>query len=151
MSNPFTARRERQTEKAKAKMEELGIPQQAAAIDDEGFTPVLPQRGGNYSDENFDKYLPPSATVDQAPMGGGAGYGRPEAPSRARLCMYKLQSSFAVGFTLGGAVGFLYGGYMAVQHKHVLYVPIAIVQFGGMFGGFLAAGSVIRCEETGER
>lgn len=152
MSNPFAARRERQQDKLQKKMEEL---QGQSDADGGSFTVALPG-GKNYDDESFDKYLPASAQSDQAPVQWQSrptdysGYEAPAPPSRARLCMYKLQSSFMVGFSLGGAVGFLYGSWMAIQHKHVLYVPIAIVQFGGLFGGFLTAGGVIRCEETGE-
>ena len=42
------------------------------------------------------------------------------------------------------------GTYAAISYKHVLYLPIAVVQSGGFFGIFLACGTVIRCEETGE-
>ena len=128
MSNPFAARRERQQDKLQKKMEEL---QGQSDADGGSFTVALPG-GKNYDDESFDKYLPASAQSDQAPVQWQSrptdysGYEAPAPPSRARLCMYKLQSSFMVGFSLGGAVGFLYGSWMAIQHKHVLYVPIAL-------------------------
>ena len=43
--------------------------------------------------------------------------------------------------------GFLYGTYAAIKFKHVLYLPIAVIQAGGAFGFFLACGTVIRCDE----
>ena len=47
----------------------------------------------------------------------------------------------------GGAVGFAYGAFAAVKYKHVLYVPISVLQMGGAFGFFLMCGTVIRCDE----
>ena len=41
------------------------------------------------------------------------------------------------------------GTWAAFAYKHILYLPIAVVQSGGFFGLFLACGTVIRCEETG--
>ena len=73
-----------------------------------------------------------------------------EPPSRAWQCAYKLQNGFMIGASLGGAVGFMYGTWAAVAYKHILYLPIAVLQSGGFFGLFLACGTVIRCEETGE-
>jgi hypothetical protein len=108
----------------------------------------------SYADEEFDKYLPTTAKIDQpaTEWSGQAGnygeYGEP--PSRMQQCRYKLQNGFMIGATLGGAVGFLYGTWAAFAYKHVLYLPIAVVQSGGAFGLFLACGTVIRCEETGE-
>ena len=52
--------------------------------------------------------------------------------------------------SIGGAAGFLYGTWAAIKHKHVLYLPAAIIQVGGLFGFFLACGTVIRCEEKPE-
>ena len=37
--------------------------------------------------------------------------------------------------------------YAAIKFKHVLYLPIAVIQAGGAFGFFLACGTVIRCDE----
>ena len=75
-----------------------------------------------------------------------------EPPSRAWQCAYKLQNGFMIGASLGGAVGFMYGTWAACTgvYKHILYLPIAVLQSGGFFGLFLACGTVIRCEETGE-
>lgn len=52
-----------------------------------------------------------------------------------------------IGGALGGAFGFLYGTFAAIKYKHVLYLPIAVLQAGGAFGFFLACGTVIRCDE----
>ena len=41
----------------------------------------------------------------------------------------------------------MYGTYAAVAYKHILYLPIAVIQAGGAFGFFLACGTVIRCDE----
>ena len=64
--------------------------------------------------------------------------------------MHKLQNGFVIGASLGGAVGFMYGTYAAIAYKHVLYLPIAVVQAAGGFGFFLACGTVIRCEEPSQ-
>ena len=56
-------------------------------------------------------------------------------------------AGFSLGAALGGAVGFAYGAFAAVKYKHVLYVPISVLQMGGAFGFFLMCGTVIRCDE----
>lgn len=40
--------------------------------------------------------------------------------------------------------------FAAIKYRHVLYLPIAVMQAGGAFGFFLACGTVIRCEELSE-
>jgi hypothetical protein len=161
--NPFAARRERKEEQMKAKLEEVQRQQGggggralqpgelSGATASSISTLQLPEQ--SYDTEDLDKYLPASAKVDQAaptfkvPSGGNYGY---EAPSRFRQCGYKLQNGFMIGASLGGAVGFLYGTWAAISYKHILYLPIAVLQSGGFFGLFLACGTVIRCEETGQ-
>ena len=79
----------------------------ASAFASEGSLPRLPQSPDNYESEDFDKYLPASAKVDQAETqwSGTAGDygGYYEPPSRARQCFHKLQNGFMIGATLGGA------------------------------------------------
>eukprot|EP00966_Prymnesium_polylepis_P038483 893117-Prymnesium_polylepis.1 len=99
-----------------------------------------------YASEDLDKYLPSAAKSEQSPISynPGATY---QPPSRARQCFGKLQSGFFIGASLGGAFGFMYGAYASVVYRHILYLPIAVVQAGGAFGFFLACGTVIRCDE----
>ena len=159
--NPFAARRERGEAKMREKLSELQAQHDlqeagslaagsggAPILTDAQLSSILPDRSGGYDSEDFDKYLPSQAKVDQpaydwAPQATMAY----EPPSRARQCMQRLQNAFAIGASLGGAVGFMYGSYAAVAYKHVLYLPIAVVQAAGGFGFFLACGTVIRCEE----
>lgn len=101
-----------------------------------------------YASEDLDKYLPSSAKNGQNPTFTYKSAASYEPPSRARQCFAKLQTGFMIGGALGGAFGFLYGTYAAVVYKHVLYLPIAVVQAGGAFGFFLACGTVIRCDES---
>jgi len=154
--NPFTARREKKEEKVKElqelRMKELQAYEQEASTQQQlqqfSLPPMQQQEPSDrYATEDFDKYLPASAKSDQSPVfdyNGGASY---ERPSRARQCFGKLQSGFMIGGALGGAFGFMYGCYAAVVYKHILYLPIAVVQAGGAFGFFLACGTVIRCDE----
>jgi hypothetical protein len=161
--NPFAARREKREEKIK---ERLGATQSTesmpdiapssadfsgAGLSDAQISAITERGGGSYESEDFDKYLPASAKVDQQPTtwSGGAG-GQYAPPSRARQCMGRVQNGFVIGASLGGAVGFLYGSYAAVAYKHILYLPIAVLQAAGGFGFFLACGTVIRCEELPE-
>lgn len=108
----------------------------------------------SYESEDLDKYLPAAAKGGASPITFNAPKSSTpqyyEPPSRAWQCAYKLQNGFMIGASLGGAVGFLYGTWAAIAYKHVLYLPIAVLQSGGFFGLFLACGTVIRCEETGE-
>jgi len=158
--NPFTRKREKKEEEMKVKIEELQQAQlerqlqQQQQYQQPSF--ALPEATSEddsedkYAKEEFDKYLPASAKVDQqAPSysySGGGGYGY-EPPSRVRQCFSKLQSGFMIGGALGGAFGTIYGTYAAVVYRHILYLPIAVVQAGGAFGFFLACGTVIRCDE----
>jgi len=68
---------------------------------------------------------------------------RGRSPPRVRTA----GAGFSLGAALGGAVGFAYGAFAAVKYKHVLYVPISVLQMGGAFGFFLMCGTVIRCDE----
>ena len=155
--SPFTARREKKEEQVKERMVEqqellqryeMQQQQQQQQMAPPSFDlPAAEDAGDPYASENFDKYLPASANKEQSPAfnyGAGGAY---EPPSRARQCFGKLQSGFMIGGALGGAFGFMYGCYAAVVYKHILYVPIAVVQAGGAFGFFLACGTVIRCDE----
>jgi len=158
--NPFAARREKKEAQIKDRLEHMQasgeLPEFAKGgssgemLTEEQLQAMLPpDSGSQYEQEDFGKYLPASAKVEQPTQqwsvpGGGGGY---EGPSRTRQCMSRLQSAFMIGGSLGGAVGFMYGTYAAFAYKHVLYVPIAVLQFGGGFGFFLACGSVIRCDE----
>lgn len=163
--NPFASRREKKAEIQEHKIKELEEKygdqigqmrqqQQMQAMDggsDMSFK--LPEQSNDYEAENFDKYLPKSAMSDQAPpewSGSRGGQVQYEPPSRAWQCAYKLQNGFVIGASLGSAIGFLYGTWAAISYRHVLYLPIAVLQSGGAFGLFLACGTVIRCEETGE-
>jgi hypothetical protein len=155
--NPFAARRERKEQQMKDKMAELqagaapAVPNEGSFIEseeltDEKLASMLPQSSSGY--EDLGKFLPAAAKTEQ-PSGGWSlpGGGEYEPPSRMRQCMHKLQNGFVIGASLGGAVGFMYGTYAAIAYKHVLYLPIAVVQAAGGFGFFLACGTVIRCEE----
>jgi len=152
--NPFTARREKKEEKMKEKLQELQAyemtsQQEPQEIPQSFSLPAAPEGSADdrYAAEDFNKYLPASANRDQSPAlnySPGAAY---EPPSRARQCFGKLQSGFMIGGALGGAFGFMYGCYASVVYKHILYLPIAVVQAGGAFGFFLACGTVIRCDE----
>ena len=157
--NPFAARREKKQELQEYKIEQFkekfqaqggsqgdlsGLP--SAEVDPSAFK--VPESSVDYEAENFDKYLPKSAQNDQSPVtwSGGAAQ-QYEPPSRAWQCAYKLQNGFVIGASLGSAIGFLYGTYAAISYRHILYLPIAVLQSGGAFGLFLACGTVIRCEE----
>lgn len=121
--NPFAARRERKEEQVKQKIADFQEQQQArggggggalmgggadyAAAGSMGSL-ALPET--SYESEDFSKYLPASANVDQAPPSWDARKASPtyyEPPSRAWQCAYKLQNGFVIGASLGGAVGFL--------------------------------------------
>ena len=160
--NPFAARRERGEAKMREKISELQsqheLPEAGSLAAGNGGAPmltdaqlssILPDRSGGYDSEDFDKYLPPSTTKGDQPATDWSARAPTtyEPPSRARQCMHRLQNAFGIGAALGGAVGFMYGAYAAVAYKHVLYLPIAVVQAAGGFGFFLACGTVIRCEE----
>lgn len=160
--NPFAARRERKEEQVKEKLSQLQQHQQgggSAQLLGGGSDMAAASMGSlalpetTYESEDFDKYLPASSRVDQQPPSWNARQASSptyyEPPSRAWQCFYKLQNGFVIGASLGGAVGFLYGTWASFAYKHILYLPIAVVQSGGFFGLFLACGTVIRCEETG--
>ncbi len=153
--NPFTRKREAQEQKVIEKIDAFQAQQELAAGDSATFAgsgsgdafgsgqlPDLPET--SYESEDLDKYLPASAGAGSAQAPPRVAY---EPPSRARQCFGKLQSGFMIGASLGGAVGFLYGTYAAIRYKHILYLPIAVLQAGGGFGFFLACGTVIRCDE----
>lgn len=152
--NPFAARKERLEKIKEHKIDELkaklGDIEGRQGDGDGAMTFKLPENSTDYEAENFDKYLPKAALQNQAPTewsgrtGASTQY---EPPSRAWQCAYKLQNGFVIGASLGSAIGFLYGTWAAVAYRHILYLPIAVVQSGGAFGLFLACGTVIRCEE----
>ena len=154
MENPFTARRKKKEEKLMAQLEaqQQQMPQEQVMMPPPSAMPQLPMIDSSdgpahdpYASEDFNKYLPASAHVEQqAPTWNGGGRATYEPPSRARQCFSKLQSGFMIGASLGGAFGFLYGTYAAIKFKHVLYLPIAVVQAGGAFGFFLAAPPVTK-------
>ena len=94
--------------------------------------PDVPQHSApevSYDAAELDKFLPASAQVDQAlpppRLPGTATY---EPPSRARMCLAKLQSGFMLGSAVGGSFGFAYGTFAAIKYRHILYLPIAVVQ-----------------------
>uniref|UniRef100_A0A6V2NDU2 Reactive oxygen species modulator 1 n=1 Tax=Emiliania huxleyi TaxID=2903 RepID=A0A6V2NDU2_EMIHU len=151
--NPFTRQREKREEKLEAKLEELKAAQAAPPLSAPMADPApasawTPGREVDYEAEDMNKYLPASAQVEQAaPTWQSRPTNYYEPPSRAWQCVSKLQSGFMIGGALGGAFGFLYGTFAAIKYKHVLYLPIAVLQAGGAFGFFLACGTVIRCEE----
>ena len=151
--NPFAARKERLDKIKEHKMDELRTKlgdiegRQGSGEAEVQFK--IPESSTDYEAENFDKYLPKAALENQAPptWSGGQATQQYEPPSRAWQCAYKLQNGFVIGASLGSAIGFLYGTWAAIAYRHVLYLPIAVVQSGGAFGLFLACGTVIRCEE----
>ena len=153
--NPFAARREKKEAQLKERIEQFQQQQLAQQGHSEMMTDaqmssmsVPIQQDVEYDNEDFDKYLPAAAQVEQPAaewqLSGESTY---QAPSRARQCMYRLQNAFMIGASLGGAVGFMYGTYASIAYRHVLYLPIAVVQAAGGFGFFLACGTVIRCDE----
>jgi len=159
MDNPFTKRREKKEaqvrERGMQQEQPLGMPQEQVMMPPSAMAQMQVESSDGqgqdpYASEDFDKYLPQSAQVDQQTPTWEGGRSTYEPPSRARQCVSKLQSGFMIGASLGGAFGFLYGTYAAIKFKHVLYLPIAVVQAGGAFGFFLACGTVIRCEEKPE-
>ena len=162
--NPFSARREKKEAAVRDKLDALQQQQLdrqplSSGLDsgdgggelmsESQLAALLPER--SYESEDFDKYLPASAKVDQPATGWSPGRGNTyEAPSRTRQCFGRLQNAFVIGASLGGAVGFMYGTYAAIAYKHVLYLPVAVLQAAGGFGFFLACGTVIRCDELPE-
>ena len=158
MENPFTKRREKKEAQVRERMgmqqeQQLGLPSEEVMMAPPAMAQMqLESSDGQdpYASEDFNKYLPQSAQVDQQTPTWDGGRSTYEPPTRARQCLSKLQSGFMIGASLGGAFGFLYGTYAAIKFKHVLYLPIAVVQAGGAFGFFLACGTVIRCEEKPE-
>ena len=155
MENPFTKRREKKEAQLRERMgmqqeQQLGLPSEEVMMAPPAMAQMqLESSDGQdpYASEDFNKYLPQSAQVDQQTPTWDGGRSTYEPPTRARQCISKLQSGFMIGASLGGAFGFLYGTYAAIKFKHVLYLPIAVVQAGGAFGFFLACGTVIRCDE----
>lgn len=103
---------------------------------------------GKYASEDFSKYLPESAKKDQPTQRWSLPT---EAPSRVSQCFQRIQAGAMLGAALGGSFGFLYGTYAAITYRHILYVPISVVQAGFGFGLFLACGTIIRCDERGNR
>ena len=158
MENPFTKRREKKEAQLRERMgmqqeQQLGLPSEEVMMAPPAMAQMqLESSDGQdpYASEDFNKSLPQSAQVDQQTPTWDGGRSTYEPPTRARQCISKLQSGFMIGASLGGAFGFLYGTYAAIKFKHVLYLPIAVVQAGGAFGFFLACGTVIRCEEKPE-
>eukprot|EP00962_Isochrysis_galbana_P048972 scaffold20591_cov132-Isochrysis_galbana.AAC.3 len=117
--NPFTAQRKKREEKLEEKLSELRALQEtppAAMGGSAGgapapfFSPAFTQKETDYEAEDFSKYLPASAQVEQSAPAWQASAGKYyEPPSRARQCFSKIQSAFMIGGALGGAAGFLYG------------------------------------------
>jgi len=63
---------------------------------------------------------------------------------------------FALGGMVGAAIGVLFGGYsgwrVGLRGAELLRVTgKSALQSGGAFGGFMAIGSVIRCDEKATR
>lgn len=98
-----------------------------------------------YAAEDFSKYLPESAKKDQPKQTWNLHTG--EAPSRVNQCFQRIKTGAMLGGALGGSFGFLYGTYAAITYRHILYVPISVVQAGFGFGLFLACGMIIRCDD----
>ncbi|KAJ1632318.1 reactive mitochondrial oxygen species modulator 1-domain-containing protein [Pavlovales sp. CCMP2436] len=98
-----------------------------------------------YEAEDFSKYLPESAKKDQ-PAQKWQFY-QPEQSSRVNQCFQRIKNGAMLGGALGGSFGFLYGTYAAIAYRHILYIPISVVQAGFGFGLFLACGMVIRCDD----
>ena len=63
-----------------------------------------------YASEDFNKYLPQSAQVDQQTPTWDGGRSTYEPPTRARQCISKLQSGFMIGASLGGLASMLAEG-----------------------------------------
>jgi hypothetical protein len=152
--NPFTAQRKKREDKLEEKLNELRALQEApppALADSSPPTfsaPSFTPKETDYESEDFSKYLPASAQVEQSAPTWQAPAGKYyEPPSRARQCFSKIQSAFMIGGALGGAAGFLYGSYVAIKARNIIYLPIAVLQIGGAFGFFLSCGTVIRCDE----
>lgn len=99
----------------------------------------------SYAAEDFSKYLPDSAKTDQPAQKWQLH--QSGEPSRANQCFQRIKTGAMLGGALGGSVGFLYGTYAAIAYRHILYIPITVVQAGFGFGLFLACGMVIRCDE----
>jgi hypothetical protein len=97
-----------------------------------------------YAAEDFSKYLPESAKRDQPKQSWHLGG---ETPSRANQCFQRIKTGAMIGGAIGGSFGFMYGTYAAIAYRHILYIPISVVQVGFGFGLFLACGMVIRCDE----
>ena len=98
-----------------------------------------------YAAEDFSKYLPDSAKKDQPKQTWNLHTG--EAPSRVNQCFQRIKTGAMLGGALGGSFGFLYGTYAAITYRHILYIPISVVQAGFGFGLFLACGMIIRCDD----
>eukprot|EP00967_Tisochrysis_lutea_P010778 scaffold12266_cov27-Tisochrysis_lutea.AAC.1 len=150
--NPFTAQRKKREEKLEEKLSELRALQEAPPAQSQPASSFSPSsfssKENDYEAEDFSKYLPASSQVEQSPPVWQTQPGKYyEPPSRARQCFSKIQSAFMIGGALGGAVGFLYGSYVAIKARNVIYLPIAVLQIGGAFGFFLGCGTVIRCDE----
>lgn len=97
-----------------------------------------------YAAEDFSKYLPDSAKVDQPSQQWQLPS---ESSNRINACFQRIKTGAMLGGALGGSFGFLYGTYAAIAYKHILYIPISVVQAGFGFGLFLACGMIIRCDE----
>jgi len=100
-----------------------------------------------YAAEDFSKYLPDSAKVDQPSQQWQLPS---ESSSRINACFQRIKTGAMLGGALGGSFGFLYGTYAAIAYRHILYIPISVVQAGFGFGLFLACGMIIRCDEGAE-
>jgi len=163
--NPFSKRREQKEAALQQKLEQLQQQQQQRVGGGEMMSEAdmrmlssgaasAGTAGGagdaSYESEDFDKYLPAAAKVEDPDANWApppAQYQYYEPPSRMKQCVYRLGNGFAIGAMLGSAIGTMYGTYAAIAHRHILYLPIAIVTSAGGFGFFLACGTVIRCDE----
>eukprot|EP00211_Chloroparvula_japonica_P020314 CAMPEP_0119133370 /NCGR_PEP_ID=MMETSP1310-20130426/13340_1 /TAXON_ID=464262 /ORGANISM="Genus nov. species nov., Strain RCC2339" /LENGTH=71 /DNA_ID=CAMNT_0007124057 /DNA_START=1 /DNA_END=216 /DNA_ORIENTATION=- len=65
-------------------------------------------------------------------------------------CAQRVATGATLGATLGGAVGAMFGTYEAFRYKvpglyKLRYIGQTTVQSAGLFGLFLAAGSLLHC------
>jgi len=76
----------------------------------------------------------------------------PVGYSAGPSCLSRAISGFVLGGLVGSAFGILIGGYMCLKHG-LRGMPLLVtvgknaLQSGGAFGGFMAVGSVIRCDD----
>jgi len=76
----------------------------------------------------------------------------PVGYSAGPSCLSRALTGFALGGLVGSAFGILLGGYTCWRHglrgmPLLLTVGKNAIQSGGAFGGFMAVGGVIRCDD----